>query len=214
MAAGLAEAAARLERVFAAYPRRPVLDGCPHCRGPQVVDEGNLHSLTIRLGNTVGDRHDVKSLLPLLFGRASTADCLDAGALLSKLPDNEWRTWPVEEQRAVEEYLDAVWQALLAEYPARTGAFTDSTAFLAAAADARMDVSGYLTRWDSTHGQAADRHLAELVGAFTFVRRKSTAVQDWLLREATRERLLIAFDRDSAEPWGEDLAWAYDLLPR
>lgn len=130
---GLGIVLAQLGQVFAPYPRRAVLDGCPHCRTSTSVDEHDLFSLTIRLGNTVGDREDVKSLLPLLFERLVTSNDLDPGIVLSKLTQEQWRTWPPVEQRAIEEYLDAVWRSLLAEFPSRVGAFVDAAKFFDAA---------------------------------------------------------------------------------
>nr|WP_042179351.1 hypothetical protein [Kibdelosporangium sp. MJ126-NF4]CEL13774.1 hypothetical protein [Kibdelosporangium sp. MJ126-NF4]CTQ88142.1 hypothetical protein [Kibdelosporangium sp. MJ126-NF4] len=74
MDGNLAAALTRLGQAFAPYPRRAVLDGCPHCRSSTTVGEHDLFSLSIRLGNTVGGRDDVKSLLPLLFERLVTSD--------------------------------------------------------------------------------------------------------------------------------------------
>ncbi|GGR87391.1 hypothetical protein GCM10010169_34550 [Micromonospora fulviviridis] len=48
----LSVAVARLKEAFVRYPRRVVLEGCPHCRGPVPVDDHDLFSLTISLGNT------------------------------------------------------------------------------------------------------------------------------------------------------------------
>ena len=117
----LAAAVARLREAFARYPRRAVLDGCPHCRGPVPVDDRDLFSLTISLGNTVGSREDVKALLPMLLERLVTSMELDPGIVLGKLPHEKWRAWPRAEQDAVDGYLDAVWRSLLAEYFGRSG---------------------------------------------------------------------------------------------
>ncbi|MEU6076810.1 hypothetical protein [Micromonospora sp. NPDC047074] len=206
---GLTVAIARVREVFARYPRRAVLDGCPHCRGPVTVDEHDLFSLSIRLGNTVGDRHDVKSLLPVLFERLVTATELDPGIVLGKLRREEWRTWPATEQSAVDGYLEAVWRSLLAEYPARLGSFLDASTFLGAASSAGESIDRFLAVWEATQGPAADRHLAEAVGEMA---RGSGARTPWLRRGAVRDRLCRAFERDHEESWADDLARAYDLL--
>ncbi|MDG4781128.1 hypothetical protein O7614_15880 [Micromonospora sp. WMMD961] len=197
---------------FARYPRRAVLDGCPHCKGSVLVDEQDLFSLTISLGTTVGTRADVKALLPVLFERLLAADDLDPGIVLGKLPHQEWRTWPGREQTAVDAYLDAVWRSLLAGHPSRLGSFTDPATFLDAARAADERVDRFLAVWDATLTPPADRHLADLVSGLSFANQKPSVLGDWLRRDATRDRLHRAWERDHDSPWADDLARAYDLL--
>jgi hypothetical protein len=123
----LAEAIARIETVFAAYPRRAVLEGCPHCRGDVKVADHDLLSLTIRLGNTIGTETDVKALLPTLLKSLVTTGELDPGIVLGKVAP----TWPAEERESVDRFLDAVWQEL------PIGAFYDAATFLDAVPDRR-----------------------------------------------------------------------------
>ncbi|MEV0430545.1 hypothetical protein [Micromonospora sp. NPDC050495] len=142
----LAAAIAGVQEAFASYPRRALLEGCPHCRGSVLVDERDLFSLTISLGNTVGSREDVKSLLPVLFERLVTSDELDPSIVLGTLWREEWRTWPGAEQDAIDRYLEAVWRSLLADYPSQLGSFLDAVTFLdapAAPGESRL-FPGYL----------------------------------------------------------------------
>ena len=209
----LAATVTRLGQVFAPYPRRAELDGCPQCRPSTPVDEQDLFSLTIRLGNTVGGRDDVKSLLPLLLERLVASNELDPGIVLGKLAQEEWRGWPPAEQQAVDEYLAAVWRCLLAEFPSRLGAFVDAAEFLDAVARTGDSVDRFLAAWSTIRGPAADRHLALLVNRLdSAARRRDTTVIAWLCREATRDRLLTAFERDNDATWADDLVSAYDLL--
>lgn len=203
---------ARLDEVFGAYPRRAVLEGCPHCRPETPVDENHLYSLTLHLGGTVGSRDDVKSLLPLLLERMVTSAELDGGIVLSKLPKERWRDWPRDEQRAIDDYLDAVWRSLLSHFPSRVGAFPDAAAFLTAAAMTGDDPDRYLAVWDATHGTAADRHLAHLVNDHDFAGARRGALTAWLCREHMSDRLLSAFERDHDTTWADDLAKAHDVL--
>jgi hypothetical protein len=121
----LAEAIARIETVFAAYPRRAVLEGCPHCRGDVRVADHSLFWLSIKLGNTVGGEADVKALLPTLLRSLVTTDELDPSIVLGKVSSS----WPAEERGAVDRFLDAVWQEL------PIGAFYDAEVFLAVVPD-------------------------------------------------------------------------------
>ncbi|HLL65163.1 MAG TPA: hypothetical protein VK453_05385 [Micromonosporaceae bacterium] len=212
MDGALPAAVAHLREVFARYPRRAVLDGCPHCRGSVSVADHDLYSLTISLGNTVGDTADVKSLLPMLLERLVSSTELDANIVLGKLPREQWRTWPDVEQRAVEAYLDAVWRSLLAAYPSQVGSFTDPTDFLDAVAVAGQSIDRYLDVWDLADGSAADRHLAETVTGGKGGASEHRSLDRWLQRESVRARLERALERDLDRPWAGDLALAHDFL--
>lgn len=207
----LAAAVTRVREAFVRYPRRVALEGCPHCRPRVRVDDETLLSLTIRLGNTVGDRDDVKSLLPLLLERLVTSGGLDPAIVLAKLPQEQWRTWPEAEQDAVHGYLDSVWRSLLAQYPSQVRCFADAATFLDAAAATGESVSRFLDAWDATGSSSADRHLADLVTGRAFAGRRATAEKAWLQRETVRARLYRAFQREHDTPWADDLACAYGL---
>ncbi|MER7335215.1 MULTISPECIES: hypothetical protein [unclassified Micromonospora] len=208
----LSVAVARLQEAFIRYPRRTVLEGCPHCRGSMPVDDRHLFSLSISLGNTVGGRDDLKGLLPLLLERMVTSRELDPAIVLGKLPREQWRTWPEAEQRAVDGYLDAVWRSLLATYPSQVGSFVDTTVFLDAVVAGGDGVERFLDAWDATLGSAADRHLADAVNGLNFASRRLTMLAAWLCRETVRDRLYRAFEREHATAWGDDLARAHDLV--
>jgi hypothetical protein len=208
----LIAAIAQLREAFVRYPGRAVLDGCPHCRGPVPVDDHDLFSLAISLGNTVGSRDDLKSLLPLLLERMVTSTELDPAIVLGKLPRERWRTWPEAEQDAIDGYLDAVWRSLLATYPSQVGSFLDPTTFLDAVVAGGENVTRFLDIWDLTLSSAADRHLADTVNGLNFADRRPATLAAWLRRETVRDRLYRAFERDHAMSWGDDLARAYDLV--
>ena len=178
------------------------------------LDDADLFSLTISLGNTVGDRDDVKSLLPMLLERLITSTELCPGIVLGKLAHERWRSWPAAEQAAVDGYFDAVWRSLLAEYPSRVGSFDDVSTFLDAARATGESVDRFLDLWDVMSGSAADRHLADMVNRIDFTARRPGTLRAWLCRETVRDRLLRAFDRDHDTPWADDLARAYDLIHR
>ncbi|MEV0151246.1 MULTISPECIES: hypothetical protein [unclassified Nonomuraea] len=209
---GLAAAVRRLQEAFAGYPRRAVLEGCPHCRGSVAVDEHDLFSLTISLGNTVGTGDDVKSLLPLLLERLATGHELVPSMVLSLLVRQGWRTWPTAEREAVDGYLTAIWRSLLAEYPPRVGSLCDAAEFLSVAGEFTGSTSLFLRDWDTTRGPAADRHLADLVTGWAGGARLPAAVLTWLHSDVVRARLYDAFERDHDASWADDLARAYDLL--
>lgn len=208
----VAIAAQNLAATFASYPRRAVLDRCPHCGPPVRVDECDLFWLSIKLGNTVGDRDDVKALLPRLFESLVATGELDPGIVLGKLTQEQWRDWPPIERQAIDDFLDAVWDSLLAEFPSRLGAFTDVGEFLRAVGAAGAGLDRFLARWDTVHGRSADRHLAALVNDVFWMTGRPGAVHAWLRRDLVRQRLFQAFERDGDTAWADDIAMAYDLL--
>ncbi|MFI6324599.1 hypothetical protein ACIBG8_44225 [Nonomuraea sp. NPDC050556] len=197
----------RLREAFARYPRRAVLEGCPHCRGSVTVDDHDLFSLTISLGNTVGTSDDVKSFVPLLLERLTVGYELDPSMVMAKLTQEHWRTWPTAEQKAIDDYLMAVWRTLLTTYPAKLGSLSNASDFLST-----VEADDFLKEWDNTQGIAPDRHLASLVEAWIHDPTLPTQVINWLRRDVIRERLYKAFERDHTEPWSNDFARAHDYL--
>ncbi|CND78007.1 Uncharacterised protein [Mycobacterium tuberculosis] len=160
----------------------------------------------------MGGREDVKSLLPLLFERMVTSGELDGSIVLSTLTKEQWRHWPSAEQRAIDDYLDAVWRSLLSQFPSRIGAFLNAATFLQAAATTGDSIGKYLAVWDTIPDPAADRHLAQLVNEHDFADARRGGLTAWLCREVTIDRLISAFERDHDAAWADDLAMAYDLL--
>ncbi|MEV4121954.1 hypothetical protein [Micromonospora sp. NPDC049645] len=92
------------------------------------------------------------------------------------------------------------------------GSFTDPATFLGAARAAGERVERFLDVWDASPASSADRHLAKMVTGLNFADQRSSALGDWLRREATRDRLYRAWERDHDSPWADDLARAHDLL--
>lgn len=201
-----------LASVFAHYPQRPILARCPHCGPPVRVADVDLFWLSVKLGNTVGDGSDVKAFLPLLFERLVTTGDLDPAIVLGKLTQQDWAAWPPPERLAVDTVIDAIWLALLSEFPSRTGAFTDPAEFLAAVATANVPVDRFLTVWDATPGEAADRHLADFVNGTAFSRRPAPAIHAWIAQKSLQDRLLRAYEHHHEDPeWADAFARAHDL---
>lgn len=122
-------ALARLYVVFARYPLRPRIDGCPHCVRPD--EERQLHvrplaDLTVAdLGRfpaksmtTWGDALDFKHFLPRMCALAVAHDLFwgfwhFAGKLRAAGGD----TWPADERAAIADFLLAWWSTRAATLP-------------------------------------------------------------------------------------------------
>lgn len=213
MTDGIAAALHDLEQAFARYPRRLVLERCPHCGPPVRVGDADLFWLSLKLGNTIGTADDAKALLPLLFERLVTTEELDPDIILGKLANLNWRSWSPAEQNAVDTFLDQTWRVLLSEFPPRTGAFHDAASFLRSLTAATLSPTRFLAIWDETTGQSADRHLATFIEGAQFSTRLDPAIRKWITRESLQTRLFHAFERESSDPtWSAAFANAYDLV--
>ncbi|AYF74862.1 hypothetical protein D7D52_14430 [Nocardia yunnanensis] len=211
MTEGITAALRDLSAAFAPYPRRPILDRCPHCGPPVQVADADLFWLSIKLGNTVGDSADVKALLPLLLEHLATTNELDPTIVLGKLTQWDWRSWPPVEQAAIDRYLNQIWLALLSQSPSRIGAFADPAAFLEALSAVNVPLEPFLSRWDSMQDKEADHSLAKFIVSLP-VQPCSPELQAWIARKDVQDSLLRAFERHHTDPQQADtFANAYDI---
>jgi hypothetical protein len=127
------------------------------------IDRWLPHAVT-----TWGTAEDLRALLPRVF------EVLTAGLLATapevafgKVRQAEWGEWPVDEVRAVDDIVDALWLATIAEHPAAIG--LPAARVLTAIAELGRDLSPHLDDWlllvtsTGSHAAAARAHLAELV---------------------------------------------------
>jgi hypothetical protein len=205
------DALAHLREVFARYPVRAVLEGCPHCRGDVSTAHPDLFALSLRLGNTVGTHEDLKSFLPALFAELVSSGKLDETIVVGRL--DGWREWPEDEQEAVDAFLLACWSALLRRHPAQLGSFYHAADFLLAVQQVYSTVERFLRVWEVTRTRPADRHLADAVEHWVYSDRAfSPFVVAWLHRPHIRTRLYLAFSVDPAAVDADAFARAFDFL--
>ena len=113
------EAVAAIYRLFDA-PAPPTIDGCPCCISTRSTDVLLTTPLQQISGQalwryvsgaffTVGDQRDFRYLLPriLEISVCDPGNSIDPEIVLGKLRLAEWRTWKLDEQRAIEELVDA-----------------------------------------------------------------------------------------------------------
>jgi len=86
--------------------------------------------------------------------------------LIGKLHDARWRSWPGEEQRAIEAYLAATWRAVLASYSSMRP-YWDAGTGLCAIAQAADDLAAYLDHWRQDRSMVGRHHLANFVNSST-----------------------------------------------
>ena len=216
---GLAEAIDSLYHVFSAYPLAEHVEGCP-C-GVSASDESEIHSKSLRnitaaeahryafkAMTTWGTTEDFKHFLPRLFElvtvEESITDEIDAEVLFGKLTYAKWQQWPLQEQKAVKDYLDALWLFLLSRSP--EAVTLDS--FMCAYGQAMADLAPYLEVWENTRTvfslghyfdfldwNEAELHKRNLRNAFWSGRREQMQqVADWASRFETKKKMCQTHD--------------------
>ncbi len=165
----VAEAVETLYDVFSVYPLAQKVEGCPCCVSAE--DETVLHLRPLRrltaddlsryvfkALTTWGGANDFRHFLPRLLELAAEPRNYDVDleAITSKLEYAKWNQWPEQEQRAIREYLLALWQLLLTLPPEAVSLGE----YLGAIGRAEEDLVAYLKLW---HNTATDTALDQLL---------------------------------------------------
>lgn len=203
----LADAVGELYKVFAVYPIPAYTDPCLHCHS--MDDEAKLRSKPLReLGLDElkdyasdallvwGDERVFKHFLPRIYELYVTTtdpylDLCDPEIMFSKFRHGQWRTWPKNEQAAVESFLHALWADVLAN-PPEQGSFVDVESWLCSLAQSEDDLSSYLSQWIDDERQPACLALSALLIS-SAVALPSTRGRNafWEERDAQSEQLQV-----------------------
>jgi hypothetical protein len=169
--AALASAVDELYRAFKRYPLPEDLDRLGFSDYP-AEDKALLgvplaHLTTVALEHvadhgisTWGSVDDFKHFLPRILDLLGAGPFVLPEVVFGKFRYAGWRHWPHREQHAVERYLLAYWQCVLAEYPSRLQNAGDALCSVAGALD---DVTPLLHEWMFDTARPALHHLAEFV---------------------------------------------------
>jgi hypothetical protein len=82
--------------------------------------------------------------------------------MFSKFRHGEWRTWPKTEQKAVEDFLHALWSEILNNPPSHDS-YTDVESWLCSIAQSEDDLQPYLVQWVEDESQNACLALSSLL---------------------------------------------------
>jgi hypothetical protein len=234
-----------LYQAFASYPLPEHMPGCPCCHS--VDADRPLHSRPLRKLTeedlddyarsallTWGDLDQFRHFLPRIFELAVIGDELsfvDRPIVFEKLSYAEWRYWPEAEQKAVKDFLMAVWRAVIEDPPEeivpRKRYYPCNTAeeWLCALAHAG-DLSPYLDEWLRASSAAAMWNLATIItrtgmllaqpqGMSAFWNGhmdQAEQVSIWLRSEPVRKKLESAIDTFASEPFAEELMAAWRMV--
>lgn len=158
--AELSAAIDRATAVFAAYPRPVQMSCCAHCAPDHALTDDWLEDYAFKAVSTWGDAADLRHFLPTMLER-SWAGTLGAhpAVVSTKLVVAGWRTWPTEEQGAVEDLMRALFVAELSEYPGRVGAL----GAIAAIAEPAESIRPHLDDWHLLLSAGSSERLAALL---------------------------------------------------
>lgn len=162
-----------IERCYDAFVMEPApvaIEFCDHCHQPECaalltatvlreLSVAQMRCRTFALLDSMGGPEELRYLVPRMLELLPTGEPHEPELVLAKLAGGGWRDWPTPEQEAVEGFLAAYWEHVLAEFPGHA----DASEALCAIALVIDDVAPYLAAWTDDVETAALRHLAQLV---------------------------------------------------
>ncbi len=196
-------------RVFAKYEIEAEGEACPHCahagfkalfhRPIRHLTAAELQPYSFKALTTWGDLANFKRFLPRLFELLALRgfDRLDPEILFSKLTYAGWGNWPDQEQRAIQAYFHALWQAIL-NHPGSETLFTPADSLLCGLGQAENDLAPYLSLWQAQSSADAAAHLA------AFILQNIAAIQK-------KGALSNPYWQTRSDQMGQVLAWLLDI---
>jgi len=114
-----------------------------------------------------GGVEEFKHLLPRLFDLVLNAgdwskNTTNPETVFRHFQRAEWRTWPYDEQRAVEDLLHAVWETVRSNPPIE-GGYIDVDQWLCCISQCEADLGYYLDHWMKDQRLSASWALSSLV---------------------------------------------------
>jgi hypothetical protein len=157
-------AAARLVQVLTAGDAPTTIVGCPHCAEEAVF--ADLRGVAEKVLTTVGDADLLRHVLPrLLEAGFSGAGGVHVATVTAKIRRAGWLQWPLDQQAAIADYLEAGWLDTLTDPDSPV----DASSALAGIAEAVDDIRPFLEDWqlllgsDGGNRASALHHLLRLV---------------------------------------------------
>lgn len=220
------ESVRALYDVFASYPLRSKIDGCPccvkesmqlalHTRPLRDLRGDDLRRFAGKSMTTWGDRDDFRHFLPRLLELLASGELgCDPQIVLGKLAHADWNTWPAPERAGVASFLMAWWRRVLETDPDVQGADVILLAIARCEATIRSYVAT-MARTDSIHATRQICHFAlsfaprVLWGAsasansWSLSAGQAAEVAEFLRSPDTVARLEACAVKNAGEPWAQ-----------
>jgi hypothetical protein len=174
----LHEAIERLYKAFSKYPLPADTNPCPCCHARDAdarLRAKRLHELAwkdmgeyadqalLSWGDVAVFKHFLPRIIELTAIAADEAWIqTDPEVIFSKFHHGEWRSWPKEEQDAIEVFLRVMWKDVLASPPVE-GDLPDIETWLCSIGQCEDDLSPYLDEWVADGRLSASLALSYLL---------------------------------------------------
>ena len=227
----LEKAIANLYDTFAKYPLRSQIESCPCCVNEEdnkLIHVNSLHLLTgsqlnkfaFKSISTWGMVDDFKHFLPRLLELTAFGyrDFFWSDIVIKKLEYANFNDWSEYEKIAIKEYSIALWNYILAEYPAVS---LEPDSFLNSFSTVFTDLTIFLQIWQNHPSGNALLHLADFiireinfnkVKKFGLSETQTERFMNWLLQPAILDRFERTFFNSIDTPYSNKLAEAFDIL--
>jgi hypothetical protein len=229
----LDEAIEGLYSAFAIYPLPRNTDHCTHCHTE--ADEARLRSKPLRKlgleelrdyacdalwvwGDNKVFRHFLPRIYELYVNTPNAPRVFDDPEIIfSKFRYGAWRTWPPNEQTAVERFLHSFWDEILTLAPGPAPESTDIESWLCSISRAEDDLESYLGQWLDTASLSSCLALSSFILTSAITRSETTGrnafwedckeqylqLRKWVYTPEVLDRLENAANR---EDWKEHRA--------
>ena len=229
----LEKAIANLYDTFAIYPLRSQIEACPCCvkeedknliytNSLNLLTGSQLNKFAFKSISTWGIVDDFKHFIPRLLELTAfgSQDFFWANIVIRKLEYANFNNWSEDEKIVIKEYSIALWNYILAEYPAVS---LEPESFLYGFSTVFTDLTIFLQIWQNYPSNNALLHLAYFiiheidfnkvkVKIFCFSETQTKQFMNWLLQPAILDRFERAFFNSIDRPYSNKLAEAFDLL--
>lgn len=213
MSNDLAQSVERLYTVFGKYGLHAPVSGCEHCvmrediahiqaKPLRKLDAVDLSKYAFKAMTTWGEEKDFKYFVPRLFELGADEILQGVGefqleSLFGKLEYAQWKNWPADEQKAIQDYLFCLWRDTLDQA-------SDASEYLGCLIQAKVPLAPFLHYWLNESGEVGISKLVdfgnEVLGSLTHHNTikqpwwndrpdQAREVSEWLLSEATVRRL-------------------------
>jgi hypothetical protein len=219
---------AAVERLYYAFNKYSTWShqpGCPCCTDPDLAVplrtkkiRDLTHTELVEFGNsallTWGNADDFRHFLPRLFELSTvepeTQTMWDTGMVFNKLGHGDWRSWPVNKQKAIEGFLNQWWLTTLMTFEPSVAAGDVFTAI----AQAHENLEPFLSAWRGMNTGSAFHNFAHswwrLTGNAWLNGDQHRQVKQWLHGKETRAWLEAGFFAHFDEPWASCFAQSID----
>lgn len=201
----LENAIEELYRVFSRYPLPKYTDPCLHChtldnelklhaQPLRDLDLDHLRDYAVDALMVWGDETVFRHFLPRIFeilvrSPDASFELIDPEIMFSKFRHGHWRSWPEEEQAAVEDFLHALWRDILGNPPIEES-YEDIESWICSIGQCEDDLSSYLREWIEDKRQSATLALTSLLLTSAVVLTKKAGRNDfWGGRDAQYAQL-------------------------